>query len=98
MIDPAGRFLYASNRGHDSIAVYRIDGSSGKLNPVGHESTGGKTPRNFTIDPSGTFLFAANQDTDNIVHFRIDDRTGGLTPTGEVTPAPTPVCVKIFKG
>lgn len=98
MVDPSGRFLYASNRGHDSIAIYRIDGSSGKLNPVGHESTRGKTPRNFTIDRSGTFLFAANQDTDNVVHFRIDGRTGLLTPTGQVTPAPTPVCLKIFEG
>ena len=98
MVDPMGRFLYASNRGHDSIAIYRIDGSSGKLNPVGHESTRGKTPRSFTIDRSGTFLLAANQDTDNVVHFRIDRQTGRLTPTGQVTPAPTPVCLKIFKG
>jgi 6-phosphogluconolactonase len=98
VVDPAGRFLYASNRGHESIAIYRIDGSSGKLNPVGHESTRGKTPRNFTIDRSGTFLFAANQDTDNVVHFRIDGQTGLLTPTGQVTPAPTPVCLKIFEG
>jgi 6-phosphogluconolactonase len=96
MVEPTGRFLYASNRGHDSIAIYRIDGGSGKLTPVGHESTGGRTPRNFTIDPSATFLFAANQDTDNVVHFRIDGKTGGLTPTGQVTPAPTPVCLKIF--
>lgn len=98
MVDPTGRFLYASNRGHDSIAIFRIDGSSGKLEPVGHESTRGKTPRNFTIDRSGRFLFAANQDTDNVVHFRIDGQTGRLTPTGQVTPAPTPVCLKIYKG
>ena len=98
MVDPTGRFLYASNRGHDSIAIYRIDGGSGKLEPVGHESTRGKTPRNFTIDRSGRFLFAANQDTDNVVHFRIDGQTGRLTPTGQVTPAPTPVCLKIYKG
>jgi 6-phosphogluconolactonase len=98
MVDPRGRFLYASNRGHDSIAVYRIDDGSGKLDPVGHQSTGGRTPRNFTIDRSGTFLFAANQDTDNIVHFRINPDSGLLTPTGGITPAPTPVCVRIFKG
>ena len=95
MLDPKGQFLYASNRGHDSIAAYRIDDSSGELALVGHESTGGKTPRNFTIDPGGTFLFAANQDSDNIVCFRIDHRSGELTPSGQVTEAPTPVCVKI---
>ena len=98
MVEPKGRFLYASNRGHDSIAVYRIDAGSGRLSPVGHESTGGRTPRNFTINRSGTFLFAANQDTDNVVHFRIDGQTGSLKPTGQVTPAPTPVCLKIFEG
>jgi 6-phosphogluconolactonase len=94
LVDPTGQFLYASNRGHDSIAAYRIDGASGELSLVGHESTGGKTPRNFTIDPSGTFLFAANQDTNNIVHFRIDGKTGRLTPAGETRNAPTPVCLK----
>jgi len=97
MVDPRGQFLYASNRGHDSIAIYRIDGSSGKLALIGHQSTGGRTPRNFTIDRSGTFLFAANQDSDNIVCFRIDTDSGRLTPSGQVTPAPTPVCVKILR-
>jgi 6-phosphogluconolactonase len=96
MVDPTGHFLYASNRGHDSIAIYRIDGSSGKLALVGHESTRGKTPRNFTIDSSGTFLFAANQDSDTIVCFRIDPDSGRLTPTGQVANVPTPVCVKIL--
>jgi len=97
LVDPSGHFLYGSNRGHDSIAIYRIDGSSGELTLVGHESTRGKTPRNFTIDPSGTFLFAANQDTDTIVCFRIDQQSGRLTTGGQVTSAPTPVCVKILR-
>ena len=96
LVDPAGRFLYATNRGHDSIAIYRIEGKNGELAAVGHESTKGRTPRNFTIDPSGTFLFAANQDSNTIVCFRIDHHSGLLTPTGEITDAPTPVCLKIL--
>jgi 6-phosphogluconolactonase len=97
LVDPTGNFLYGSNRGHDSIVIYRIDGSSGRLTLVGHESTRGETPRNFTIDPSGTFLFAANQNSDSIACFRIDHRSGRLNPTGQVTSAPTPVCVKILR-
>jgi 6-phosphogluconolactonase len=96
LVDPSGSFLYGSNRGHDSIAIYRIDNSSGKLALVGHESTRGKTPRNFTIDPSGTFLMAANQDTNSIVCFRIDHQNGRLTPAGQIS-APTPVCLKILR-
>jgi 6-phosphogluconolactonase len=97
LVDPSGRFLYGSNRGHDSIAIFLIDSSSGELTPVGHESTRGKTPRNFTIDPSGRFLFAANQDTNSIVCFRIDHRSGSLESSGETTGVPTPVCVKILQ-
>jgi 6-phosphogluconolactonase len=96
MVEPSGQFLYASNRGHNSIAIYRIDDQNGTLALVDHESTQGKTPRNFTIDPSGTFLFAANQDTDNIVCFRIDRRIGRLEPCGQFS-APTPVCLKILQ-
>jgi 6-phosphogluconolactonase len=87
-----GNFLYASNRGHDSIAIFRIDPASGHLTPAGHTSTQGKTPRNFAIDPTGSFLLASNQDSDNIVLFRIDGRTGGLTPTGEIWNVASPVC------
>ncbi|MBN2554042.1 MAG: lactonase family protein, partial [Spirochaetales bacterium] len=94
-VHPCGKFLYGSNRGHDSIVVYRIDGASGELTLVGHEPSGGNTPRNFTIDPAGTFLFAANQDSDSIVHFEIDPQDGTLKPTGQVTAVPTPVCLKI---
>jgi 6-phosphogluconolactonase len=95
-VEPSGRFVYGSNRGHDSIVIYAIDEDTGKLSYVGHESTQGRSPRNFTIDPTGTFLLAANQRTDNIVTFRIDPQTGRLTPTGAVADVPTPVCIKFM--
>jgi len=93
-VSPSGRFVYGSNRGHNSIAIFRIDQRTGELTYVGHESTRGETPRNFAIDPTGRFLLAANQDTDTIVTFRVDQQTGRLSPTGYVTKVPTPVCVK----
>ncbi len=93
-VDPSGRFLYGSNRGHDSIAVFAIDQKKGTLSPVEHVATQGKTPRNFGIDPTGSFLLAANQATDNVTVFRIDRKTGRLAATGQVLAAPTPVCVK----
>jgi 6-phosphogluconolactonase len=92
-IHPNGRFVYVSNRGHDSIAVFAVDAASGLLRTLGHVSTQGNTPRNFAIDPSGTYLYAANQGTDSIVQFRIDGETGALTLTGQVTRTPTPVCI-----
>ncbi len=88
---PRGRFLYSSNRGHDSITVFSIDSKSGVLKPVDWVSTQGKTPRNFAIDPTGNFLLAANQNSNTIVVFRIDQKTGGLTPTGTAVDAPSPV-------
>ena len=94
-VAPSGKFLYGSNRGHDSIVIYRIDEETGKLSCIGHESTRGQFPRNFAIDPSGNFLFAANQNTDNIVVFRVDQQTGLLEPTGHVTQVSMPVCIKI---
>lgn len=93
LVEPSGRFLYVSNRGHDSIAIFAIDQSSGRLTPVGHQPTQGRTPRNFNVDPSGTFLYAANQNSDTIVHFRIDRGSGRLTPTGDVTEIGGPVCI-----
>jgi 6-phosphogluconolactonase len=93
-ISADGRFLYGSNRGHDSIAIFSIDPEAGTLTAIGHESTKGKTPRNFGLDPSGSFLLAANQDTNNIVAFRVDRETGLLTPTGHQTQVPAPVCIK----
>ncbi len=96
-VHPSGKFLYGSNRGHNSIAIFTIDPDSGKLTAVGNRSTEGKTPRNFGIDPSGTFLLAANQDSDSIVVFRIDPKTGALAPTGHKLEVPMPVCVKFLK-
>ncbi len=94
-VSPSGAFVYGSNRGHDSIVIYKIDQRTGGLTYVGHEPTQGKTPRNFGIDPTGRFLLAANQDSDTIVTFQIHPQTGKLHPTGQVTQVPTPVCVKI---
>ncbi len=93
-VHPNGKFLFASNRGHDSIAVFSIDQHKGRLTLVDHFSTQGKTPRNFEIDPSGSRLFVANQGSGNIVVFRIDQETGRLTSTGQVLNVPSPVCVK----
>lgn len=95
-VAPSGRFLYGSNRGHNSITVFAIDESTGELSYVDHEPTGGETPRNFAIDPTGTFLLAANQDTDTIVTFRIGQQTGRLESTGHVADVPTPVCLKFL--
>jgi len=93
-VSRSGRFLYGSNRGHNSIVVFSIDPRSGRLNLVEHVSTGGKWPRNFTLSPDERFLLVANQHTDNVVTFRIDEQTGRLTPTGQVTEIPTPVCLQ----
>ncbi len=95
-VHPSGTFLYASNRGDDSIAIYAIDKSKGTLEQLGSVPTGGKEPRSFEIDPTGRLLFAANQKSDNIVVFRIDQKTGRLTPTGQILDVPTPVCVKFL--
>lgn len=95
-IHPSGRFLYGSNRGHDSIVVFAIDPASGKLSFVEHQSTQGKWPRNFAVDPTGQFLLVANQNTDNIVSFRIDAQTGKLTPTGKTVEISQPVCIKLI--
>jgi 6-phosphogluconolactonase len=94
VVDRAGKFLYSSNRGHDSIAVFAIDSKKGTLTPVEHVPTQGKTPRNFAIDPTGAYLFAANQDSHSIVLFRVDPKTGRLTPAGQVLEdAPEPTAV-----
>ena len=93
-IHPNGKFLFASNRGHDSIAVFAIDKSTGRLTPAGDFSTRGKTPRNFEIDPSGKRLFVANQESGNVVVFRIEEKTGALTQTGQVLKVPSPVSLR----
>lgn len=92
-IHPNGKFLYASNRGRDSIALFRIDMGSGKLTAAGDFSVEGKEPRNFVIDPTGAFLLAADQLSDKIVTFRIDQKTGALTPLRYFVDVPAPVCI-----
>lgn len=89
-----GRFVYCSNRGHDSIAIFAIGASHGELSLVGYEPTRGMTPRNFAVDPTGTFLLVANQKSDNIVSFRVDHKTGRLAATGHTVSVPSPVCLK----
>lgn len=89
---PNGKFLYGSNRGHNTIAVFAIDATTGRLTPVEHPSTRGKTPRHFAIDPTGTWLLAENQDSGTVVVFRIDPTSGRLTPTGQALEVPSPVC------
>ncbi|HTW59855.1 MAG TPA: lactonase family protein [Terriglobales bacterium] len=96
-IHPSGKFLYASNRGDDSIAIYAIDEDKGTLTQLGIVPTGGKEPRSFEIDPTGKLLFAANQKSDNIVVFKIDAKTGRLTPTEKVLDVGSAVCVKFVK-
>ncbi len=92
---PNGRFVYGSNRGHDSIAVFAIDGASGKLTPVQHESTRGKTPRHFALDPSGRWLLAANQGSDSITVFAVDPASGRLSyAERKVEGVGSPVCVE----
>lgn len=91
-VHPNGRFLYGSNRGHDSIAVFSI-GADGTLTPIGFEPTRGKTPRHFAIAPDGKWLVAANQDSGTLAVYRIDDATGKLTPSGALVDSGTPVCV-----
>ena len=95
-VHPNGRFLYGSNRGHDTIAVFAIDPTTGKLTPIQHEPTQGKTPRGFSIDPTGRYLLAGNQDSDTVVGFRIDADTGRLSPTGQTVRVGSPVCVKFW--
>jgi 6-phosphogluconolactonase len=90
-IHQSGKWLFASNRGHDSIAVFSIDPANGKLTAAGGFPAGGREPRHFAIDPSGKYLLAENQFSNNIVVFKIDSATGGLTPTGQVVEVPSPV-------
>lgn len=92
-VHPNGKFVYGSNRGHDSIAVFARDVATGKLKLVEHESTQGKGPRNFALDPSGKWLIAANQQTNDLVVFKVDETTGKLTPTGQKAELGAPVCV-----
>ena len=94
VVHPSGKFVYVSNRGHDSLAMFQCDEATGKLTPIGHQSTGGKTPRNFNIDPTGRYVLAANQSTNNVVVLKIDLNSGKLTPTGNSIDVGSPVCVR----
>jgi len=95
-VHPSGRFLYGSNRGHDSIVVYRVDLARGTLTFIEHETADIKTPRNFNIEPTGKFCLVANQGSDSIVVFRIDPETGALEPTGHKIAVPKPVCIRFL--
>jgi 6-phosphogluconolactonase len=94
-VSPDGRFVYGSNRGHDSIAIFRVERGSGKLEPLGHAPSGGNTPRNFAITPSGRHLVVANQDSDVIAFLERDTETGMLRDTGRRLEIGTPMCVRV---
>jgi 6-phosphogluconolactonase len=91
-VHPSGKFVYASNRGHDSIAVFAFDARNGKLTYVEHQATQGKTPRHFALDPTGRWLLAENQDSDSVVIFQVDAKTGRLSATGQTVSVGVPVC------
>jgi 6-phosphogluconolactonase len=93
-VHPTGKFVYGSNRGQNTIAVFTVNPKSGELSPAGHQGENVKTPRNFGIDPTGKFLVVANQDGHSLVVFRIDPETGALKPTGHTVEVGNPVCVK----
>ena len=94
-VHPNGRFVYGSNRGHNSIAIFKIK-DDGTLTAIGHEPTQGEIPRNFMISPNGKLLLVANQNSSNVVAFSIDETTGKLTPTGKNNAIPTPVCLRVY--
>jgi 6-phosphogluconolactonase len=95
VVHPSGKFVYGSNRGHNSIAAFAIE-PGGKLRPIGHQGQGVKTPRNFNIDLTGKWMIVANQDGHSLVVFKIDQQTGALSPTGVAADVPSPVCVKFW--
>lgn len=89
-VHPSGRWVDGSNRGHDSVATFRVGERTGRLDPVGHRSTGGSFPQDLAIDPSGRYLFAGNRHSDELVAFEVDRRDGGLSPVGDRYPVPGP--------
>jgi 6-phosphogluconolactonase len=93
VVHPKGRYVYGSNRGHDSIAVYAVDPAKGVLTAIEDVPTLGKEPRNFALDPTGAYLFAANQNSNTVVVFKVNPSNGRLTPTGEKVEVMSPVCV-----
>ena len=97
LVHPSGKFLYVSNRGHETITAFMIDQETGLLTYVENEPTGGKEPRNFFIDPSGKWLLAENQNSDTVYVFSIDQQTGALKPTGDFVTVGRPVCIRMVK-
>jgi 6-phosphogluconolactonase len=95
-LHPNGKFLYASARGHDAIAVFAVDATTSRLTLVQDAPTGGKTPRFFGFDPTGKWILCGNQDSNTVTVFKVDTATGKLTPTGEPVPAPAPICMVFF--
>lgn len=96
-VHPSGKFVYGSNRGHNSIAIFRVDEKTGKLTPAGHATKDIKTPRNFGIDPTGNWMIVGSQDGDSLVVFKINPQTGDLTHTETVADVPTPICIKFVR-
>lgn len=96
-VHPSGRFVYVSNRGHDSVAIFAVDAATGQLTARGHQSTQGKVPRNFNLTPDGRWLLAANQDSANVAVLRVDGQTGALEPTGVQIAVPRCVCVRFVE-
>jgi len=94
-VSASGRFVYGSNRGHDSIVIYAVDAATGRLSLVGHQATGGGTPRSFQLEPSGELLLVANQGSNEVVTFRVDAQTGSLTELSSTT-APSPSFVGVL--
>ena len=96
-VHPSGKWLYVSNRGHNSVALFAIDGRAGTLRWIEEQTTGGLKPRHFGIDPSGQYLAVGNQDSDTVLVARIGAANGRLTPSGVLAGAPSPVCMKFLK-
>ena len=96
VVHPSGKFLYGSNRGHDSIAIFRINQATGKLTFVGVQGKAIKEPRNFIVDPTGRFLLVANQNASTVIVFNIDPKTGELAPTDISVDVPVPVCLRLM--
>lgn len=97
VVHPSGKFVYGSNRGHDTIAAFKVNPENGQLTSIGQQAAGTmKVPRNFNIDPTGTYALVEGQETDNIVVFRINQETGVFEPTGTTVSVGKPVCIKFF--
>lgn len=95
-VHPSGQWVYASNRGHHSVAIFGIDQDTGEIRPIGYEPTRGEWPRNFALDTNGELLFAENQKTSHIVVFEIDNMSGDLRATGDRISIPDPVCMQVL--